>query len=216
MNADVSAWESAIPRTLGAHATEIPGARALLHTLESNGARWAVVTSGTHALVTGWLEVLQLAKPAHMVVAEDVKVGKPDPTCYQLGWAQLGLSGGGKGDDDGNNSETNGAVAPPVRTSGSPTPAADSGPGPSPITKPGLVVEDAPSGIRAGKAAGFHVLALMTTHPAAALEEAGADWVVRDLRSVEVVGIGEDGKTTVVIRDVLSPQESSSVAAAGQ
>ncbi|KKK26962.1 hypothetical protein ARAM_006064, partial [Aspergillus rambellii] len=47
-----------------------------------------------------------------------------------------------------------------------------------------VVFEDAPSGIRAGKAAGFKVLALTTTHTLAQVLEAGADWVVEDLRSV--------------------------------
>ena len=35
------------------------------------------VTSGTRALLTGWLSVMKLAQPKHMVVAEDVSVGKP-------------------------------------------------------------------------------------------------------------------------------------------
>ncbi|EME87461.1 uncharacterized protein MYCFIDRAFT_191889 [Pseudocercospora fijiensis CIRAD86] len=47
-----------------------------------------------------------------------------------------------------------------------------------------LVLEDAPSGVKAGKAAGFKVLALATTHDVEVLREAGADWIVRDLRSV--------------------------------
>ena len=47
-----------------------------------------------------------------------------------------------------------------------------------------LVVEDAPSGIRAGKAAGFKVLALATTHSIQQITDAGADWIVQDLRSM--------------------------------
>jgi glycerol 3-phosphatase-1 len=49
-----------------------------------------------------------------------------------------------------------------------------------------LVVEDAPAGIKAGKNAGFKVLAVATTHDIAALWEAGADWVARDLQCVSV------------------------------
>ena len=45
----------------------------------------------------------------------------------------------------------------------------------------GLVVEDAPSGVRSGKAAGCAVLALLTTHSRSSLEEAKADWIVKDL-----------------------------------
>jgi sugar-phosphatase len=47
-----------------------------------------------------------------------------------------------------------------------------------------LVVEDAPPGIQAGRAAGARVLALTTTH--AREDLAGADHVVPDLRSVQV------------------------------
>ena len=43
-----------------------------------------------------------------------------------------------------------------------------------------LVVEDAPAGIRAGKAAGARVLALRTTASDAELQQAGADWMVDD------------------------------------
>jgi beta-phosphoglucomutase-like phosphatase (HAD superfamily) len=41
-----------------------------------------------------------------------------------------------------------------------------------------VVIEDAPAGIRAGKAAGARVLALRTTVTDAELQEAGADWIV--------------------------------------
>ncbi|HUC52688.1 MAG TPA: HAD family hydrolase [Candidatus Cybelea sp.] len=41
-----------------------------------------------------------------------------------------------------------------------------------------IVFEDAPAGIRAGKAAGARVLALRTTAPDAELQHAGADWIV--------------------------------------
>jgi mannitol-1-/sugar-/sorbitol-6-phosphatase len=43
-----------------------------------------------------------------------------------------------------------------------------------------LVVEDAPAGIRAGKAAGARVLALRTTASEAELQQAGADWIADD------------------------------------
>jgi sugar-phosphatase len=47
-----------------------------------------------------------------------------------------------------------------------------------------LVVEDAPAGIRAGKAAGARVLALRTTSADAELQAAGADWIVDNLGAV--------------------------------
>lgn len=56
-----------------------------------------------------------------------------------------------------------------------------------------VVFEDAPAGVRAGKAAGCMVLGLATTHDRERLKDAGADWVVKDLRSVELVGKSGDG-----------------------
>jgi sugar-phosphatase len=49
-----------------------------------------------------------------------------------------------------------------------------------------VVIEDAPAGIRAGKAAGAKVIALQTTERDALLCEAGADWIVKDCASIGV------------------------------
>lgn len=49
-----------------------------------------------------------------------------------------------------------------------------------------LVVEDAPSGVRSGKAAGARVLALSTTIPAAELLATEADWLANDLASLSL------------------------------
>jgi glycerol-1-phosphatase len=148
----ISHMEGLIPRDFGRDATEIPGARKFLASLDDVNARWAVVTSGTRALIDGWIEVMKLAHPKHMVAAEDVENGKPDPSCYLLGRSRIGL-------DDTSNI---------------------------------LVVEDAPSGIRAGKAAGFKVIGLVTTHSLQQVRDAGADWIVRDLRDVAVKGTGRE------------------------
>lgn len=59
-----------------------------------------------------------------------------------------------------------------------------------------LVLEDAPAGVRAGKAAGFKVVALATTHEVQQLIDAGADWIVRDMRSVNLAAF--DPKTKKV------------------
>jgi HAD superfamily hydrolase (TIGR01509 family) len=48
-----------------------------------------------------------------------------------------------------------------------------------------LVVEDAPSGIEAGKAAGAMCLGLTTSFDESALRHAGADWIAPDLANVE-------------------------------
>jgi mannitol-1-/sugar-/sorbitol-6-phosphatase len=49
-----------------------------------------------------------------------------------------------------------------------------------------VVAEDAPSGVRAGKAAGARVLALRTTSTDEELVSAGADWLAYDLAAVSL------------------------------
>lgn len=66
-----------------------------------------------------------------------------------------------------------------------------------------LVLEDSPAGIRAGKAAGCKVLAVVTTHTIEQVVEAGADWVVRDLTSIRVIGKSEDGGVELEISGAL-------------
>ena len=149
--------ESQISQKYGSSASETAGARALLMSLEEANSTppWAVVTSCTRGLLTGWLQLMALPSPPVAVAAEDVAVGKPDPSCYRLGRQRIGL-GEGEG--------------PRV-----------------------LVFEDAPAGVKAGKAAGCLFLGLATTHAVDALREAGADWVVEDLRGVKFEGKGEGG-----------------------
>lgn len=154
--------EGRIPKEFGSDAVEIPGARQLLERLDDLNAPWAVVTSGTRALVTGWLDVLKLAEPKTMVVAEDVEHGKPDPACYLLGRSRLGLQ------------ESSNLV----------------------------VIEDAPSGIKAGKAAGFTVIGLATTHTLDQVQGAGADWILQDLRSVSIKSF-QNGRAELEIRNSL-------------
>lgn len=120
------------------------------------------MTSGTRALIDGWLGVLGLTHPKYLVVAEDVELGKPDPRCYLLGAKKIGLEN----------------------------------------SKNIVVLEDAPSGIKAGKAAGYKVIALATTHSLEKIREAGADWIVEDLRSVSVKDV-VDGQVQIEIRNAL-------------
>jgi len=47
-----------------------------------------------------------------------------------------------------------------------------------------IVVEDAPAGARAGKAAGARVIALLTTMLRRDLEDAGADWIVQNCADI--------------------------------
>jgi glycerol 3-phosphatase-1 len=103
--------------------------------------------------------VLKLPLPEHLVVAEDVENGKPDPGCYLMGMEKLRL---GAGDEV-------------------------------------LVLEDSPAGIRAGKAAGCKVLGVVTSHTMQQVLDAGADWIVKDLRSVKLVGSGDGGVTLEIV-----------------
>src|SRR6202166_3144416 len=67
-------------------------------------------------------------------------------------------------------------------------------PGPEPYLKAAVklgfaasdcvVVEDAPAGIRAGKAAGARVIAVLTTMPRGDLAKAGADWMVQSCADI--------------------------------
>lgn len=83
--------EGLLPKLYGSDAIEISGARSMLDALISQSSPWAIVTSGTVPLVSGWLQALSLPTPEHLVTAESVENGKPDPACYALGRERLNL-----------------------------------------------------------------------------------------------------------------------------
>lgn len=89
---DVSRIEGRIPADFGRDARAIEGAHELLRRCDAMGVPWAVVTSGTRALVEGWSKALGLPRPGCSVVAEEVEHGKPDPAGYRLARSQLGLA----------------------------------------------------------------------------------------------------------------------------
>ena len=65
-----------------------------------------------------------------------------------------------------------------------------------------IVIEDAPSGVRAGKASGARVLALRTTDADSELTAAGADWIVTDLSSVELdTSVSADAAIELLLRN---------------
>jgi mannitol-1-/sugar-/sorbitol-6-phosphatase len=105
----------------------LPGALALL----SGDRAVAIVTSCTEALARARLHAAGLPAPPVLVSADDVQRGKPDPECFLLAAARLGVD-----------------------------------------ARSCLVLEDAPAGIAAGRAAGASVIALRTTRPDQALQEA--------------------------------------------
>ncbi len=57
-----------------------------------------------------------------------------------------------------------------------------------------VVVEDAPAGVLAGKAAGARVIAFLTTMARGELQAAGADWIVRDCSAIVAGSVGPDGR----------------------
>ena len=63
-----------------------------------------------------------------------------------------------------------------------------------------LVVEDAPSGVRAGVAAGCRVLGVLGTHGAEELREAGASWIVQSLTKVRAAD--RDGRVAIFIDEI--------------
>ena len=121
--------------------TLYPGVQDLLLRLSSS--QWSIVTSASERVMRHRLGVLGVSLPLHIVTADHVSSGKPNPEPYQLAAAQLGLE-------------------------------------PSEC----LVIEDAPSGIRAGKSAGSNVLAVASSHQPIELDE--ADWIVKSLNDLEV------------------------------
>jgi mannitol-1-/sugar-/sorbitol-6-phosphatase len=66
-----------------------------------------------------------------------------------------------------------------------------------------VVIEDAPAGIRAGKAAGARVIALRTTETDPRLREAGANWIVDDCKSIEAGLAG--GRIALTLRGACVP-----------
>lgn len=62
-----------------------------------------------------------------------------------------------------------------------------------------IVIEDAPSGVRAGKAARAPVIAVRTTSNDAELAQAGADWIIADLSYLRAKLNPADGEITLVL-----------------
>jgi sugar-phosphatase len=62
-----------------------------------------------------------------------------------------------------------------------------------------VVVEDAPAGIRAGKAAGARVIACRTTAPEPELKPAGADWIVDNCSSISLSRLDTSGELRIAL-----------------
>lgn len=123
----------------------LEGVQQILHDLPAN--RWAVVTSATQQLALSRLRYSRIPIPEHVVTADRVSKGKPDPEPYLMGAKLLGLR-----------------------------------------PEDCLVIEDAPSGVEAGHAAGCKVLATLFSHSMESLS--AADWIVRSLKDVRIATTG--------------------------
>lgn len=64
-----------------------------------------------------------------------------------------------------------------------------------------LVVEDASSGVRSGKAAGTRVLAVLTTSTALELAAAGADWLADDLNALSLAPGAQGPALALLLRE---------------
>jgi sugar-phosphatase len=127
-----------------------PGVQRLLAQLPPT--QWSIVTSASERLMRRRLGILGVSLPPHIVTADQVRNGKPNPEPYQLAAAQLGVN-----------------------------------------TAECLVIEDSPTGIRAGKSAGCLVLAVASSHKAEELYE--ADWIMASLDDLTFAG-PEEGLIT--------------------
>lgn len=148
----------------------LPGVKALLNSLPSD--RWAIVTSATHRLLLGRLEVAGLPVPSRIISADMVERGKPDPEPYLRGAGLLGLK------------------------------PADC-----------VVVEDAPSGVGAGRRAGCRVLGVLGTH--AVSELTYATWIVPSLVDVQVTSEGGSLLVTLPETTVLGADSAAEFSGKG-
>ncbi|MFI8906397.1 HAD family hydrolase [Streptomyces albidoflavus] len=91
---DPSAERHALDALLAAEAhtfPPIPGAAALLTSLDATGTPWALVTSGDRDSVPARFAAAGLPLPAVQVYGADVAYAKPAPDCFRLGAALLGV-----------------------------------------------------------------------------------------------------------------------------
>jgi beta-phosphoglucomutase-like phosphatase (HAD superfamily) len=173
----VSVLEATIPNQ-GVQSHAIVGARTFLNQLDVVPGKWAIVTSGSAGLASGWFNYLGWEKPSVFITSECVTQGKPHPDGYILGGKTLLEKSEKfiKSDSDGDKANA-----------------------------PWIVFEDAPAGIKAGKSSGaVAVIAVATTYDVQILIDAGADYVVKDYTNVSVTSYDENtGNLKIEIKDPL-------------
>ncbi|CAE6400799.1 unnamed protein product [Rhizoctonia solani] len=157
LNEEVTRFESEVIR----HGLVLlPGVQKILDTLKAGQTEerpgWTIVTSATRWYALRALESVRIPLPKHMVMAEDVEHGKPNPDPYLQG-------------------AKNCKVDP----------------------KNCLVIEDAVSGMKAGRAAGAKVLGVCTSAPRSTVEKGEPDYIVENLTKVSVRWVGEKIEVTI-------------------
>ncbi|KAJ1310148.1 hypothetical protein OPQ81_006893 [Rhizoctonia solani] len=157
LNQEVTRFESEVIR----HGLVLlPGVQDILDTLKEGQTEehpgWTIVTSATRWYAPQALQSVGIPLPKHMVMAEDVERGKPNPDPYLQG-------------------AKNCKVDP----------------------KNCLVVEDAISGMRAGRAAGAKVLGVCTSGSRSTVEKGEPDYIVDNLTKVSVRWVGQKVEVTI-------------------
>lgn len=159
---DISQAEGRIPIEYGSDAVEIPGSRAMLDQLEEQAAPWAIgnCCSGYPSRTsTNACQVTSGTRPLVTGWLDVMKLAHPKNIVTA-------------------EDVPNGKPDPACYKMGEKKLLLQ-------LQNPSIIVfEDAPAGVRSGKAAGYTVIALHTTHTLEQLVEAGADYIVEDMRSV--------------------------------
>ena len=84
------AWMESLEVKDAADLSVLPGAQVLMKAIAPSS--WAVVTSGARAIAEARLASADLTPPKVLVTSDDVRRGKPDPSCYLQAAERLGVS----------------------------------------------------------------------------------------------------------------------------
>lgn len=214
----IADFEREIPKTLGHQAVTVPGAVELLRSLPESS--WAIVTSGSRGLAGGWLNCFGMKEPDVFVTSESVISGKPDPSGYRLAANALYCnitqqhqhvlqSSTQHSNSSSTTSSSASSLSSSCSTSSSSTSSFAFSSSSTTITSStsppftSIVFEDAPAGIKAGKASGaLAVIGLATTYDPETVKRAGADYVVHDMRSITLADYDQEtGVLKIIIKN---------------
>lgn len=138
------------------NALEIRGAKDFLSQLPID--RWAIVTGSGRNLTKKRLEDCNFPVPNILIAAEDVLVGKPDPTGYNLAIKKLNI------------------------------PSSEC-----------WIFEDAPSGIKAAKAANANVIVVVGTFDKFDKTIFSENITISNFKAIQYIGMTSDNKLKITI-----------------